>query len=79
MCLFVELVNLFFKYKTEAGAYINLPSLDSYQLVSIYDRIFDDIHLVHSDRKDHPKAKTLTAHIIENLMKVFLCRFKELY
>ena len=37
----------------------SLPAIDSYKVVSNYDRVFHDIYGVHHDGNDHPKARTL--------------------
>ena len=50
-------------YKSAVDTDGNLPPLDSYQIVSNYDRMFTDIHSIHSDGNDHPKARTLAARI----------------
>ena len=46
-------------YKKEAAEYGNLPALDSYQQVSHYARLYDDLFAIHRTGNDHPKGRTV--------------------
>ena len=41
----------------------NLPALDSLQDVSNYDQMFGDLHSIHCEGNDHPKARMLAARV----------------
>ena len=50
-------------YKAVVDVNGNLPALDSLQVVSNYDRMFDNLHSIYCDGNDHPKARTLAARV----------------
>ena len=56
-------------YKPKIDSDGNTPPLDTYLIVSHYDRMFDDLHSIHCNGNDHPKARTLAARVKEKFGK----------
>ena len=50
-------------YKKEAAEDGTLPALDSYQQVSHYGRLYDDLFAIHRAGNDHPKGRTFADRV----------------